>query len=161
MATAPQAHSDPENASNEADRQEAPIFTILVAEDNDVNIKVLEALLKNFNGEVVVAKDGRKAVSLYEQRRPGLVLMDVNMPEMDGFDATRQIRRREKAEGKPETPIIAVTGHVEPADQHLCIQAGMTDYLHKPVSLQDLVRAVRTWAPALQFAKRAPGPPTS
>lgn len=161
MSTAPQTNSTAQDGPDEAVSQSESAFTVLVAEDNDVNVLVLKHLLANFDGEVIVAKDGRKAVSLFEKRRPGLVLMDVEMPEMDGFDATREIRRREKTDHTPETPIIAVTGHIAPADQHLCIQAGMTDYLHKPVSLSDLVRAIRMWAPDLRFAKRKPDQPAN
>jgi len=130
-------------------------FTILIAEDNEVNLKVMQALLSKFDARLLLAKDGRKAVSLFKTRKIDLILMDINMPLLDGLEATREIRAIERAKGAPQTPIVAVTAHVKPADQHICIAASMNDYLHKPVKADDLKRTFQIWAPELSFARPA------
>ncbi len=130
-------------------------FTILVAEDNEVNLKVMQALLSKFNAKLLLAKDGRKAVSLFKTRKIDLILMDINMPLMDGLEATKEIRVIERENGAAQTPIVAVTAHVKPADQHVCIAASMNDYLHKPIKDDDLKRTFKIWAPGLSFARPA------
>jgi CheY-like chemotaxis protein len=130
-------------------------FTILIAEDNDVNLKVMQALLSKFDAKLILAKDGRKAVSLFRTRKIDLILMDINMPLMDGLEATKEIRVIERENGAAQTPIVAVTAHVKPADQHVCIAASMNDYLHKPVKDDDLKRTFQIWAPGLSFARPA------
>lgn len=128
---------------------DAGVYTILIADDNEINIKVLQHFLAQFKCSLVVARDGRAAVRAYRMHKIDAILMDIQMPELDGFDATREIRRIERAEGSPAVPIIAVTAHVKPADQHLCIDAGMNDYLQKPVNFAALTSAFSVWAPAL------------
>jgi|GEM_PF-2586457 len=128
-------------------------FTILIAEDNDVNVKVMQALLAKFDAKLIIASDGRKAVSVFKTRKVDLILMDINMPLLDGLQATKEIRAIERETGAPQTPIVAVTAHVKPADQHLCIAASMNDYLHKPVKDDDLKRSFKIWAPGLAFAR--------
>ncbi len=135
-------------------------FAILIAEDNEVNAKVMKAFLTPFNTKLYFARDGRKAVSIFKTRKVDLVLMDINMPEMDGFEATKAIRAIEQERGASQTPIIAVTAHVKPADQHVCIASSMNDYLHKPVKVDDLKRSFQIWAPDLRYtppAKTAAG----
>lgn len=128
---------------------DAGVFTILIAEDNEINIKVLQQFLSQFNCALAIARDGRAAVRTYRTHKIDAILMDIQMPELDGFDAAREIRRIERMEGSGPVPIIAVTAHVQPADQHLCIDAGMNDYLQKPVNFAALTGAFRVWAPAL------------
>lgn len=130
-------------------------FTILIAEDNEVNLQVLQAMLSNFHVKLLIAKDGRKAVSLFKAKHVDLVLMDINMPLMDGFEATKNIRSIERSLNHRPTPIIAVTAHVKPADQHICIAASMNDYLHKPIRADDLKQSFRIWAPELVCADAA------
>ncbi len=133
----------------EGPKIDAGVFTILIAEDNEINIKVLQQFLSQFDCALVVARDGRAAVRAHRKHKIDVVLMDIQMPELDGFDAAREIRRTERADGSEPVPIIAVTAHVQPCDQHLCIDAGMNDYLQKPVNLAALTGAFRVWAPAL------------
>ncbi len=130
-------------------------FTILIAEDNEVNVKVMQALLAKFDAKLIIASDGRKAVSVFKTRKVDLILMDINMPLLDGLQATKEIRAYERETGAPQTPILAVTAHVKPADQHICIAASMNDYLHKPVKDEDLKRSFKIWAPGLSFARPA------
>jgi CheY-like chemotaxis protein len=105
---------------------------ILVAEDNPVNQKLATRLLEQKGHRVVVAANGREAVAAHEAGGFDLILMDVQMPEMDGIAATAAIRRAEEATGV-RTPIIAVTAHAMEGDRDRCLAAGMDDYLSKPI----------------------------
>ena len=114
--------------------------TILVAEDHLDSRDALRALLEAFGYEVVCAVNGREAVELALAHRPDLILMDIMMPELDGFEAMRTLRRNEQFDG---TPIIAVTA-MEGAHQ-LAIQAGANDYLRKPIDIRRLLAKVNDW----------------
>ncbi|MEZ4652692.1 MAG: ATP-binding protein [Candidatus Eisenbacteria bacterium] len=109
---------------------------ILVVEDNVVNVHVARAILRRLGAEVEVASDGREAVEKHQQHAFDLVLMDVQMPEMDGLAATREIRRRE-GDG-PRVPIIALTANAFPEDRDACFDAGMDDWIPKPVRPEEL-----------------------
>jgi PAS domain S-box-containing protein len=113
---------------------------ILVAEDNLVNQKLANILLKREGHEVVVVGDGREAVAAVAEGSFDLVLMDVQMPAMDGFEATAVIRHAEAAAGR-HTPIVAMTAHAMKGDHENCLAAGMDDYLSKPFDVASL-RAV-------------------
>ena len=130
-------------------KRDAGAFTILVADDNETNVKVLQYYLAKFDCAVIVARDGGEAVRAFRTHKIDAILMDIQMPDLDGFEATREIRKIERGEGAQTVPIVAVTAHVKPADQHLCIDAGMNDYLQKPVHFATLCDALRVWAPAL------------
>lgn len=114
---------------------------VLVAEDNAVNQVVIRSMLKKLGVASVFADDGRRALTYYESERGqfDLVFMDCEMPEMDGFEATRAIRRWEKANGLAPCPIVALTAHAMKEHRELCARAGMDDHLAKPVEL-DLLR---------------------
>jgi signal transduction histidine kinase/CheY-like chemotaxis protein len=114
---------------------------VLVAEDNPVNQLLVTKLLKKLGHEAVAAANGREAVQQYEAAVPDVILMDVQMPEMDGFEATAAIRAREAASGG-RTPIVALTAHALQGYREECLQAGMDDYLTKPVKMDDLARAL-------------------
>jgi len=118
---------------------------ILVAEDNIVNQKVAMRMLERWGCRVDVVADGRQALEAVARGAYALVLMDVQMPEMDGFAATAAIRRLEAPTGR-RTPIIAMTAHVMEGDRDRCIEAGMDDYVAKPVTAQAILEAVSRWA---------------
>jgi len=114
---------------------------ILLAEDNLVNRKVATRLLEKQGYEVVPAKNGRVALEILNRSTFDLVLMDVQMPEMDGLQATRRIREDESRSGK-HIPIIALTAHALTGDYERCLQAGMDDYLTKPIRAEQLLTAI-------------------
>ena len=117
---------------------------VLVAEDNIVNQKVAKRMLERWGCRVDVVGDGRQALEAVARVAYDLVLMDVQMPEMDGFGATAAIRRRESWTGR-RTPIIAMTAHVMDGDRDRCIEAGMDDFVAKPITAQALLQAVSRW----------------
>ncbi|HEX6306845.1 MAG TPA: response regulator [Longimicrobiales bacterium] len=114
--------------------------TILVAEDHLDSRDALRALLEAFGYRVLEATNGRQAVEVALANAPDLILMDIMMPELDGFEATRELRRHRATQ---RTPIIAVTA-MEGA-HHLAIQAGANDYVRKPVDIRRLVAKVHDW----------------
>ena len=116
---------------------------VLVAEDNEINRRVLAGMLRRVGGEATFAVDGREAVQLVDQKEFNLVLMDCQMPEMDGYAATRAIR--DKGGRFATLPIIALTANVLPGDREACLAAGMNDFLGKPVKLDVLRAAIQRW----------------
>ena len=126
---------------------------VLVAEDNEINRRVIIGMLKRIGCQVTFAVDGREAVQLVTQREFHLVLMDCQMPEMDGYEATRAIRALGGA--YEELPILALTANVLPADREACMVAGMNDFLPKPVKLDLLRSAVNRWGRPAQVSVAA------
>ncbi len=117
---------------------------ILLAEDNLVNQKLAVAMLTKMGHSVTVAKDGLEAVSKWQQDTFDLIFMDVQMPELDGLDATRRIREKERVRGE-RIPIIAVTAHAMSGDREHCIEAGMDDYVSKPIQRSDLAQVIERY----------------
>ena len=117
---------------------------ILVAEDNEVNQMVFAQILSGLGLSYRIAGNGRIAVEMHRSLKPKLILMDVSMPELNGFEATQAIRAAEAATGD-HTPIIGVTAHALKGDSARCIEAGMDDYLPKPVSPDRLGAKIATW----------------
>ena len=115
---------------------------VLLAEDNPVNRRVAVLMLEKLGCAVDVAEDGEEAVRATLDRAYDLVLMDCHMPRLDGFEATRAIRRRE-AETGGYVRIVALTAHAMPGDRELCLAAGMDDYLPKPIKMAELAMALR------------------
>ena len=120
---------------------------ILLAEDSIGNQRLACATLQQRGHEVVVAQNGRQAVDAFRASSFDLVLMDVQMPEMDGLEATRLIRAEESGEG-PRTPIIALTARAMRGDAELCLQAGMNDYVAKPFRPRELLEAIVAQIPS-------------
>ena len=110
---------------------------VLLAEDNIVNQRLAVGVLSKLGCIVTVAGNGRLAVTELERNEFDVVLMDVQMPDMDGFEATQTIRQREKISGR-HIPIIAMTAHAMQGDRERCLAAGMDDYLSKPVRIREL-----------------------
>lgn len=109
---------------------------ILVVDDYIVNQELTKEMLEMMKCEVDVAEDGNEAISLYKEGKYDLIFMDVQMPGMDGYDVTRQIRIIES--GKEHTPIIAITANALVGDREKCLEAGMDDYISKPIKGSDL-----------------------
>ena len=119
--------------------------TLIVADDNPVNQRVLSNQLEFLGLTPVLCSDGQQALEKVQAGAGEVVLMDVQMPVMDGLEATRAIRAWEKAVGRPPIPIIAVTAHVMSGDAEGCLQAGMDGYLPKPVELNRLQQVLQRW----------------
>ena len=117
---------------------------ILLVEDNPVNQLVAKGMLSKLGCDVVVAGHGGEALSQLEQKTFDLVLMDCNMPVMDGYEATRQIRHRGRW---PKLPIVALTANAMPEERERCRSAGMNDYLAKPFRREELAALIDTWVP--------------
>jgi len=116
---------------------------VLLAEDHSVNQKVASRMLERMGHTVVIAPDGRQAIKALEAGDFDVVLMDVQMPEMDGFEAVRAIRQCEAVEGR-HMPVIALTAHAMQGDRERCLKAGFDDYLAKPIRRAELERALQT-----------------
>ncbi|MCK7519615.1 MAG: response regulator [Ignavibacteriales bacterium] len=115
-------------------------FKILLAEDNLINQKVTIKILNTFGFNVTAVNDGDEALSAVSSGNFDIILMDLQMPKVDGFKATEKIRNLQNA--NKDIPIIALTAHALMGDKEKCLNAGMTDYISKPVSGQDLVKKI-------------------
>src|SRR5258708_31200080 len=107
-------------------------FHVLLVEDNAVNRALAQRLLQKRDFTVSIATDGKQAIAETQNAEFDLILMDIQMPEMDGFEATTEIRKREKLTGR-RTPIIALTAHTLKEDRQRCLSAGMDAYVTKPI----------------------------
>jgi len=117
---------------------------VLVVDDHTTNQKVGRLMLENLGCSVDVSANGREAVQMLDLLPYDVVFMDCEMPEMDGFEATAEIRRRHAA--KRHVPIVAMTAKAVQGDRERCLGAGMDDYISKPVRLEDLEAALLRWA---------------
>jgi len=145
---APETALTSDMASEEDEQEEkaaAPEATrslcVLVAEDSPVNQKLAIGLLRKKGHDVVIANNGNEAVEQARSRRFDIILMDVQMPDMDGFEATKLIREMEVDGAR--TPIIAITAHAMKGDRERCLEAGMDGYLSKPIRAQALYATIR------------------
>jgi CheY-like chemotaxis protein len=114
---------------------------ILLAEDNIINQKVATGLVENMGHSVRIAGDGTEVLSIMDTESFDVILMDVQMPNMDGFDATRTIREREKLSGA-HIPIIAMTAYAMKGDREKCFEVGMDGYVSKPINVNELEQAL-------------------
>ena len=133
------------------------VLRVLVVEDNAVNQTLAIHLLENEGHTVTVAGNGREALAVLERQEFDLVLMDVQMPEMDGLEATKWIRGLEAGTGR-HLPIIALTAHALKKDKTLCLEAGMDAYLAKPIEADELRRVVAEFFPAVNAGAVTAGP---
>jgi signal transduction histidine kinase/ActR/RegA family two-component response regulator len=121
---------------------------VLIAEDNEINQVLAQQILKRMGCELVLAHNGREALAQIENGNFDAVLMDCQMPEMDGFQATAAIRERERRSGRRRLPIIAMTANAMDSDRDLCLAHGMDDYVAKPFTAAKLGDALARWLPA-------------
>jgi CheY-like chemotaxis protein len=126
---------------------------ILLAEDNKINQAVATGLLHKRGHNVVVASNGQEALSLLETSPYDIVLMDIQMPEMDGFAATAKIREKEKTAGI-HIPIVALTAHAMQGDRERFLAGGMDDYLSKPIHVQELDKVLERCISKLADARQ-------
>jgi signal transduction histidine kinase/CheY-like chemotaxis protein len=133
---------------------------VLVAEDNPVNQRVASGMLRRAGCEVDIAVNGREAMQMFSRASYDLVLMDCQMPEMDGFAATAALRQYEQPTGR-RTPVIAMTAHASGADRNRCLEAGMDDFLPKPVDWNKLRSVLEAVAHHGSFADGSGGKPQS
>jgi CheY-like chemotaxis protein/anti-sigma regulatory factor (Ser/Thr protein kinase) len=131
-----------EGAASESAPPLTPALRILLVEDNRINRKIATRLLEGEGHRVAGAENGRQGVGRFREGGFDLILMDVQMPEMDGWEATRAIRDLEAGSGR-RIPIIAMTAHAMKGDREKCLEAGMDGYVSKPIELADLRRAIR------------------
>ena len=132
--------------SSHGQRRTTPIsraLRLLLAEDNEVNQQVALGLLEPLGHRVDIVSNGAEAVAAAARASYDLILMDCQMPEMDGYDATREIRRREN--GHPPVPIVAMTASAMQGDRERCLAAGMDDYVTKPISRERLEHVIERW----------------
>jgi signal transduction histidine kinase/AmiR/NasT family two-component response regulator len=118
---------------------------VLVAEDNLVNQEIARAMLEGAGCSVTIAGTGKAAIDAWRSGSYQLILMDCQMPEMDGFDATAEIRSEEAASHRERTPIVALTANSMDGDRELCLAAGMDDYLAKPFNRNELTKLMQRW----------------
>ncbi|KAL8828307.1 MAG: hypothetical protein Q9191_002664 [Dirinaria sp. TL-2023a] len=117
-------------------------FDILLAEDNDVNQRLAVKILQKYNHGVTVANNGLEALEAVKKKPYEVILMDVQMPIMGGFEATAKIREYERSQGRVRTPIIALTAHAMMGDREKCIQADMDEYLTKPLKQNVMMQTI-------------------
>ena len=122
--------------------EDAPRFDLLLVEDNMINQRVAVRLLENWDHKVTVAANGREALAVLAVRDFDAILMDVQMPVMDGLEATHQIREKERLMGKRRVPVIAMTAHAMAGDRERCLDAGMDFYVSKPIDARLLLEVL-------------------
>lgn len=115
---------------------------ILIIEDNDNNLYLLKFLIENLGHEVVDARDGQSGVNKAIEEKPDIILMDIQLPIMDGYETTRQIR---SIEGFQDIPIIAITSYAMVGDREKTLAAGCTDYIEKPIQPEEFLERIQTY----------------
>ncbi len=119
---------------------------VLIAEDNETNQVYIKYIMEELGVTFKIVPTGRSAVDYWRSENPSIILMDISMPDMNGYEATQLIRKDEIKLNKTRTPIIAVTAHTLEGDEERCLQAGMDDYLSKPVSITGLRSKLSQWS---------------
>jgi signal transduction histidine kinase/CheY-like chemotaxis protein len=154
LGTKPTKEVPPTLVTQYSVRENVLHLHILLAEDNTVNQVLAVRLLEKRGHKVTVAANGKEALAAIEKDSFDVVFMDVQMPEMDGFEATERIRANEKASGN-HLPVIAMTAHAMSGDKERCLQAGMDDYLTKPIRSQELDDVLKRCSPKTPADKLA------
>lgn len=147
-ARLPEIKDDPATSGFNGQMGRQMPLRILLAEDNTINQKLALEILRRLGYTAEIAGNGREAIQSIERQRYDVVLMDVQMPEMDGLAATRAICRRWSENQRPR--IVAVTANAMAEDRNACLAAGMDDYISKPIDVAELVRALRACRPAVR-----------
>ncbi|MBT8471010.1 MAG: response regulator [Marinicaulis sp.] len=142
----PESAGEPATLKSPADGR----TVLLAAEDNIVNQLVLSNFVEKDLYNLIIAENGEKAVELYKEHSPAIVFMDLSMPVMNGFEAAAKIRELEEAKGAARTPIVATTAHVLNEDRERCKNAGMDDFLAKPLNKASLNEKIAQWAERLK-----------
>ena len=119
--------------------------SILIAEDNAINQKVIERMVQKLGYGVQLVSNGRDAIEALAHSSYSLIFMDCQMPEMDGFEACRQIRKLNAATAATRIPIIAITANAMKGDRERCLAAGMDDYVSKPFTQENLRMVIERW----------------
>ncbi len=137
-----------ENHETDATRPSSTALRVLIAEDNPVNSSLMVALMEQRGASTTLAENGNEALAALERETFDLVFMDVEMPGLDGIEVTRRFRQAEASQGSPRTPIVGLSAHAFHEDRDLALNAGMDDYLTKPVVFTDLDRVFSECASA-------------
>ena len=145
LAHALGAASSPRHGRAAGDASDLAPLRLLVAEDNEVNQIVAEGILKALGYDCDIAADGQETLEALERTAYAAVLMDCQMPVLDGYDATRELRRREAERDLPRLPVIAMTASVTEGERERCEAAGMDDFVPKPITPSDLGSALERW----------------
>jgi len=127
---------------------------ILLAEDNPINQQLAMIILSRMGYKPEVAENGKEVLEKLREKEFDLIFMDVQMPEMDGLEATRNIR----AVSWDQPLIIAMTANATRKDREVCLAEGMNDYLSKPINLEELIEALQKWGRAVHISRKKKGP---
>ena len=128
---------------------------ILIAEDNEVNQMFIKYIMEDMGLSFKIVPNGRLAFDKWKTLSPKLILMDISMPDWNGYEATEAIRKCEAEESRPRTPIIAVTAHALNTDQQKCLDHDMDDYISKPISIANLAAKIEKWTDLLATSKQS------
>ena len=143
VAPLPGEEASPAAAKSSGESTENRPLRILMAEDNPINQRVGKLILQRAGFNIDLVDDGSEALEAHRTKPYDMILMDCQMPVMDGFEASRQIRQLDQ----PQPVIIAVTANALVGERERCLKAGMNDYLSKPFQAEQLVALVKKWVP--------------
>ena len=151
--------SDSHSGQPDRAAKRTAVLEVLLVEDNPVNQQLATRLLEKWGHRVTLAADGQQALDALAHKTFDVALMDMQMPVMDGLEATQEIRRREAAQGKARLYIIAMTANAMQGDREVCLDAGMDDYIAKPIKAADLAAKLHllSWTEARRPVSVAPG----
>lgn len=152
----PPGEPEPGPSRAQGPQTSASTVQILLAEDNRANQYVAQGMLETLGCEVHVVENGLQALRALEASHYDLVLMDCQMPVMDGYETARRLRKREQEQGLPRLPIVALTAHAMEGDREQCLNSGMDDYLSKPFVRAQLREMIGKWVPGRLKAEEAP-----